>query len=402
MSANPDAGAAVIRVLVASDLHVVSGPESDDSYLATAPSAGNVNGDPFTGALKLIEQEKIRADIVLCPGDIGNRADPAAIKYAWDRLHELRDAVQAKHLVASSGNHDFDSRLIYNKYDPTETLKALQPRYPIASESEAHRYWTDHFGLVEMESVRIVSLNSSAYHWLADEREQGRVSTRTIGELTRYLSQAPQKLVNVLLCHHHPHRHPELRNPNSSPDVMVDGNLLIEALSSGEHGEWLIVHGHKHFPNLSYAAGQVSPPIVLSCGSFSARLYKELQTLARNQLYLIEIPLSDCQKWGLVGVVRAWDWAYGRGWGMPEGVALPTATPFGARDTPSVYAMSIRNRLSAGTYKLWSELVADIPMLAYLPPLKAKQVFQVLRDRHNCNVEMDGHFPVQISISEMK
>ncbi|MBS0375712.1 MAG: metallophosphoesterase [Proteobacteria bacterium] len=392
-----EAAAQCIRLLVLSDLHVDPDPTSDESHLSMTPSPTSPNGDPFVTALELIKTEAIAADYVLCPGDLGNRAHPGALADAWKRLAELKQAVGAQQLIAATGNHDLDSRLKHNSYDPTEILKGLAPRYPVSSESESNRYWAHHFAVVEATNLRVVSLNSSAYHWIENEWERGRVSIATLEEIKRYLSGASPKLVNVLLCHHHPHRHPELRIPNSSFDVMMDGNHLVHLLGSGDFGSWMIVHGHKHHPNLIYASGAANPPVVLSCGSFSARIYKELSTLARNQMYLIEYPLNDIRDLGLVGRVRAWDWAYGRGWAIAANGQLPAVSPFGAREAPTVYANRIFRLVSEGSYSRWDELVRLEPMLDYLPPEKAQKVFSLLMSQYKMTVEFDGQLPRQVS-----
>src|SRR5450759_3743692 len=95
---------------------------------------------------------------------------------------------------------------------------------------------------------------------------------------------------------------------------MRDCDRLIDLLGDGNLGQWLIVHGHKHFPNIAYSAGAAQSPVVFSCGSFSARLSPELQTRARNQFYIIEIPLKKVKVLGLVGKILAWDWSAGKGW----------------------------------------------------------------------------------------
>jgi calcineurin-like phosphoesterase family protein len=389
--------ATCLRVAVVSDLHVVRDNDEHESFLVMTPNASTANGNPFIDVLDLIERGTIRADLLLCPGDLGNRADPLAIQYGWEKLQELRKALHADQLIVSSGNHDLDSRRKFNPYDPLETLKGLVPRYPFASETESNRYWSHHFGAYEGEHCRVIAVNSAAYHWIEDEWEKGRIAVRTLEEIRRYLEARPAKPINILLCHHHPHRHPELRLPNSSLDVMVDGNHLTDMLAGGDFGEWLIVHGHKHHPYLSYASGSTTPPVVLSCGSFSAKLYKELQTIVRNQFYLVEFPLSNIDKYGLVGAVRAWDWAYGRGWDLASERHLSAVTPFGARESPSVYASKIVNLIEAGSYQTWIELAEKEPMLNFLPPDKAKLVYVILREKHGAKIEFEGHQPIQVS-----
>ena len=46
------------------------------------------------GLLKLIRDEKLKADVLLCPGDIGDKADPAGIEYGWKALHRVAEALK--------------------------------------------------------------------------------------------------------------------------------------------------------------------------------------------------------------------------------------------------------------------------------------------------------------------
>jgi hypothetical protein len=66
------------------------------------------------------------------------------------------------------------------------------------------------------------------------------------------------------------------------------GQFLLDLLAYDSNGDWVVLHGHKHCPKISYAAGGVTSPIVFSCGSIGAKLYPELNGNVRNQWYLLE------------------------------------------------------------------------------------------------------------------
>jgi hypothetical protein len=102
-------------------------------------------------------------------------------------------------------------------------------------------------------------------------------------------------------------------------------------------------------------------------------------------------------KYGLVGRVHAWDWSYGRGWDSANNRYLPAVTPFGARESPHVYANKIANLIHPGSYSTWSELTDHEPMLGFLPPEKAKSLFDILKAKYKAKVEFDGYVPVQVS-----
>ncbi len=281
MSGKPSAGR-VLRFAVASDLHVYE-VEGDNS-----PSALRVGADetdhlrhPIAALLHLIRSQDLRADALLCPGDLGDRASTAGIQYAWAKLVQLQKAIRAKELFATVGNHDVDSRGKSNKFDPRGFLQTLDPPFPYKTLAISDHYWSRHFAVIERSNFRIVLLNSSAFHGYESEHIHGRVSEHTLSALEKALvrSKTPP-LVNILLCHHHPMLHSDRKLGDH--DTMKQGQELLDMIN--QHSEWIVIHGHKHDPRLSYASGQSSvTPIVFAAGSLTASLYPEIASSARNQ-----------------------------------------------------------------------------------------------------------------------
>ena len=304
-----------VRVAVASDLHVVTetGAFVATSHLRSGDTEDQVGRQPVGGLLKLISDNELQADLFLCPGDVGDKANPDAIKYGWDALHRVAGKLKCNSMVGSTGNHDVDSRLVHHKFDPVEVLKNLVPPYPFGQDDLNGHYWMHHFAVYESDSYRVLVINSSAYHGANEnELKNGRISPVTLTKVQQYLENVTFKFVNLVLCHHHPQQHSELKLGDY--DWMREGQQLLDLLGNGRFGRWTFVHGHKHHPKITYAAGGATSPIVLSAGSFAAVLYPELGTEARNQFYLLTFNLTDMDRFGLVGSGQAWDWATSRGW----------------------------------------------------------------------------------------
>lgn len=353
---------------------------------------------PFDALTALISREKLRADFLLCPGDIGDKADPNGIAHAWLRLQDIAKLLGNATYVASTGNHDVDSRSLFHEYDPTEALKRLTPPYPVSNQIEVDRYWSRYFCISENAHCRIVSINSSAFHWLESERNRGRVSRSTLDWLRADLVSRDPRDINILLCHHHPHLHSELSRIDTSYEVMRDGDRLIDLLGNDELGQWLVVHGHKHFPNIAYSAGSSQSPVIFSCGSFSARLYRDLQTRARNQFYIIEIPLKKVKELGLVGKILAWDWAVGKGWIRPDGESsgLTSLTPFGSKENPYSLATRLSDLLGTDPFVSWPELITKIPSLEFVLPSDLKALDNALRNKHQLSINWQDGLPAEL------
>jgi Icc-related predicted phosphoesterase len=385
----------VLRFAVASDLHVYEG-EVDNS-----PSALRVGADetdhlrhPIAALLHLVKSQNLRADALLCPGDLGDRASTTGIQYAWAKLVQVQKAMRAKDLFATVGNHDIDSRGKANKFDPRGFLQTLDPPFPYKALAVADHFWSRHFAIVERGNFRIVLLNSSAFHGYENEYIHGRVSEHTLSALAKTLASTKKKqLVNILLCHHHPMLHSDRKLGDH--DTMKHGQELLDLIN--HHGEWIVIHGHKHDPRLSYAAGRSSvTPIVFAAGSLTASLYPEIASTARNQFYIIEFPLDDIATRGLVGTFRAWDWIYESGWQpATSGSGLPSVGSFGHRENPNVIAQRVASCFAEDTIG-WDELNRREGSLKYLIPNDRDQVLKAMKERFNLTIlESDGE-PIRV------
>lgn len=385
----------VLRFAIASDLHVYDG-DGDNS-----PSALRVGADetdhlrhPIAALLHLVKSQELRADALLCPGDLGDKASTTGIQYAWAKLVQVQKAMRAKELFATVGNHDVDSRGKSNKFDPRGFLQTLEPPFPYRTLAISDQFWARHFAVIKRSDFRIVLLNSSAFHGYENEYIHGRISEHTLSALAKNLqSERKKPLVNILLCHHHPMLHSDRKLGDH--DTMKQGQELLDLIN--QHGDWIVIHGHKHDPRLSYASGQSSvTPIVFAAGSLTASLYPEIASTARNQFYIIEFPLDDIATRGLVGTFRAWDWIYESGWQpATSGSGLPSVGSFGHRENPNVIAQRISSCIIEDTIG-WDELNRREGSLKYLIPKDRAQVLKAMRERFNLRIlESDGE-PIRV------
>jgi 3',5'-cyclic AMP phosphodiesterase CpdA len=380
----------VLRIAVISDLHVFSGSSNTGdcpSTIGTADPQDAPERHPFRGLAQLIEREGITADLLICPGDLSDKAEPSALIYAWNKLHELKDQLGAKRLMATTGNHDVDSRNQFNDHDPKGNLQSLVPMFPGIEEALCDRYWSRNFAIIEEQDVRIVLLNSTAFHGYGTsaqpEYNHGRISARTVSALRQALVNGEGR-INIFVCHHHPVTH----NPVEEADYseMIGGDRLVEMLDSGDFGSWLLIHGHKHYPRLAYAAGGASSPVIFSAGSFSAFLYQKIASRTRNQFYILEIPLDelDALELDIAGTLTAWDWINMVGW-QPAGPrsGLPHKVGFGWRESARTIANLIATYLSTTSAVVTGEeLLTAIPKLRFLRPEEIDQVVRRLRTDH--------------------
>lgn len=381
----PPAGAGTtsvrLRALVVSDIHAV--PDSKPTRRSWADMSDQHN--PISRLPDFLKKRGITADVILCPGDLGDRAHQAASTWAWDRVQELAASIGASHVIATAGNHDTDSRHLGGSLDPRNHLKSLSPEYPVRSTSAD--YWAYSMTMVANSGWRVVTLDS-CFHHDADESEHdhGRIESYAVERLEDQLTATDAEAeVNVLLCHHHPMPHTELDPKDRSS--MLGGDRLLDLLDRDRHGRWLVVHGHKHFPWLRYAPGSSISPVVFSAGSASVVLYDALHTQVRNQIHLIEFDtaLSSAVNLHLAGRFKSWMWSAGSGWGpAPLGSGLPGHGGFGFRVDLKDLAQQIADehrRLGRQALRA-AELESMEPRLPYLAPIDLSALKDILdRDK---------------------
>src|SRR5688500_8667587 len=95
-------GLQTLRIAVVSDLHVHDGLPNQDSpsFISTSTTEDEPSRNPIRGIHRLIEDVRLEADILICPGDLADKAHPAATIFAWRTLCDIRHALSAKALVA--------------------------------------------------------------------------------------------------------------------------------------------------------------------------------------------------------------------------------------------------------------------------------------------------------------
>lgn len=359
-----------LSIAVLSDLHCFScsdltrqgGGRREPSFFTADARSPRLQGDPLADLHAFIESQSIRADILLCGGDLGDRASPSGIKHSWDWISRIGSALQVKRIAATAGNHDLD----HSHFEPEVHLKVLSPMFPVNDSAHRAGYWTDHFAIIDDEQYRLIVVNSSAFHAKEQpENNHGRIADRTLLQLHEALRNLPVKNIQLLLCHHHPHQHADYELGET--DVMKLGQRLLDLL--GRYGQWLVVHGHKHHPKLTHAAGGSTAPWVFAAGSVAAIPWEGTSGHNGNQFYLINMDPCTFHALGWGGRIRAWDWVTEDGW-KPAGPnsGLPSDVGFGYLGSISLLARQVRQHVPTPGFVTWTNLCTSVPQLQRLCP----------------------------------
>jgi hypothetical protein len=356
----------VFRVAVLSDIHPADDSDDSDSSILKLGADRNPDFHPFEALHRLIKENDLSVDLLLCAGDLGTKSNPKTIEFTWGELQVLAGKLKADKLIATPGNHDHDSRSTHNKYDPKGYLQSLNPKFPYEFNDDNSHFWAWNFDIVEDDFCRIIILNSSAYHGINDEFLHGRVTEVTINKLKEKLLPLEERPINIILCHHHFHKNEDIKI--SDYDAMHGSDKLLTMLSNDVDGDWMIVHGHKHYPKIYYGnTSSGDAPVIFSAGSFSGDI-TGTGCVVQNQFYILEFEADDVENFGLVGQFNAWDWASGRGW-VPasERSGLPQKGGFGNQTKTKILLKSLL-QLPNDTYT-GKEVYDEIPHLKYLTPV---------------------------------
>lgn len=388
-----------VRIAVVSDIHA-SMPDDKGiaaSYSSTAPAADRADKDAILSLERLILRDKLKTDYLVCCGDMANQADPAAMQYVWSKFNGLAAMLSAKP-VATVGNHDIDSRHKHNDFDARGFLRGLDPPYPLQVHAVNHEFWSRNFVVIDEPNVRFLVLNSCAYHGVnpdpdAPEYLHGRISSHTLGDLKTAIGGVTQsKDVNLLICHHHPHKHQEIEQVDYSS--MSGGEKLIDLL--GESSDtWMVLHGHKHHPRLAYGANTGRPPLILGAGSLSAKLSGDLVMRARNQFYIVDFDLTAANNLSLdiAGQVFAWDYSLGEGWVTAKSNSgLPARSGFGYDLKAKGDAKRVAEFVAKeGGISKWPNVIVEFPELNYALPVHLRTLQAELKGRHSIHLTFDEH-----------
>lgn len=382
----------MLTAAIVSDIHALAGvgpPEDSHVQLATR---GDPRSNPLAGLKALIERDELRADVLLVPGDVSNKAETDALNYAWTEIGLIQDLLSASLTIATVGNHDVDSRFIHNDFDARGALLELRPLFPVNDIVQANAYWSRNVTLVTGEKWRIVVLNSSAYHGYQDEDQQGRIADSTLNHIDEIISDASYPL-NILVTHHHPQPWTHLDAKDQSQ--MQGGDRLVELLDRPDQCQWVLIHGHKHFPALGYLGASSDGPVRFAAGSVGAKLYAELATAAANQFYIVTFDQAAADTLGLpvAGRFTAWDWATGDGWVRPTARSgLPGSGGFGYRRPGATLAQEIVDlcgHLGERTLR-WERVVSEAPVFDYVVPRDLRSLEAALVGNHGGRVFWDN------------
>ncbi|MGL4951282.1 MAG: metallophosphoesterase family protein [Mycoplasma sp.] len=403
-----------LKIAVISDLHfvnsenIVNGDRA--SWLVFSDSDGLNKNNFWTSLLNKIERDNIKADILVCPGDITTHSEVSALEFAWNQLNILAKKLECSVLVTATGNHDVQSRTndfsnnvireLNENNDLFENLKQLNPPYPLvdfsSDETSAHLRRVHYFGTDFLlfdsnPEYRLVVFNSCARHTSSPtDYERGYLAKSTLQWLENAVKDVydpKNKKPSIFVCHHHPIQHDEFGT--GSYDFIRGGNKLIEMLS--KYGSWIVIHGHKHHAKLTYHSVGSKKTVVFAAGTLSAHK-QSLGDNFTNQFYIIDIN-KDKNKGTLEGYFNVYSWK-GSQWSLTKSKNEGVYTGIGFGDIGCLedLAENIAQEVSGLNRLEWNIIIDKLPQLKRCLPKDLELLFGYLQDEHNIDISINENF----------
>lgn len=222
-------------------------------------------------------------------GDFAQKADKAEFDSAFSFLNEMQskpilgNQVKLGDIYMVPGNHDvvFDKKDADSRFQPYVSFynRTFDGHRPIISAHRALDLTQIHAWEKDGSKCLIAEINCCLYvEKDTVDSSRGQVAMDAIAKLRKLLENEMEKRdfhdrIKIALLHHHIVLLPSLIEPGRGVDSILNGRQLLELLN--EYGFHLILHGHKHSPQL-FVYDPVSlwtenemriPQVVISGGS---------------------------------------------------------------------------------------------------------------------------------------
>lgn len=375
-----------IKIGVISDLHCTYSKEyeSQDTILFSNTLKFGNRKNQVLALLRLIKDNNLTCDYLLCPGDITNKMDVQGLISGYGYLREIQSALCAKQLICTPGNHDIDFCRENRSLFPhaCDSLKHLDvANYPLSDQNLSNLLLNEGACVYSDDEIAILCVNSVTNFTDKDSAREIFLSETLLTKIDNMLQRIPETIkIRVALTHHHPIMYTDLNfRKYNVMDFIKNGDQLIEVIDRHHFG--LLIHGHKHKAKLKHLES-----VTLFCaGSFSAKQNTQLGD-DENLFHIIEIEPENPMK----GIIHSWSYGEGSSWKPSH--HFPEITGFGATKSGTELADEVGSYLKK-QYKdalrtvPFQDIVELFPEVQYLHE-KEKNEFYERLIKYDCMYSM--------------
>jgi len=366
-----------MKICVISDLHCkyqLDVSDSTDTFLISNMPRIPSTHHPVASMISCIEKNNyLESEILLCLGDLGDKADEQGIMSAWTFTQEIGQHIKANLCIGIPGNHDINSRR-KNSKDAFSYIKNFHEAFPTNSAENNQKFWEYGYCFESYNSCLLLIINSVHDH---EDEEHAKHTTLRIGLIERLRSELDQidntKFpIKICILHHHPVKHSNINNAKDSDSCENGDDLLNELV---KHNFNLVIHGHKHQPRIIEYMGLP----VLAAGSFSSNA-NLLGTGFNTMFHVIDLDEHSKQ-----GTIDSWEYDKRNGWTQKLNSFFPPNIGFGANIESSIAADMIYSIFTANNNQptLYSQIENAIPEIKNVIPDKLVQIGKILKEKYS-------------------
>ncbi len=382
------------RIAVVSDLHSGDGSKANDLCPDSRDEKHFVDNylDSFEN---FVRTESLSADILIVPGDLSHRADPREMELAVTAIKRICNVLNISNdkVVFVPGNHDVDWSVLRIDSDDPTGLRHKQRYDPLLRTAsyltERHESARGSFDIApfvcewRFPEAYVMTFNSSWHDRPEKSNHHGLIPQRTVETIDKLITQKSPNhdQLRIFVVHHHVLAYSDPLPDEPDFSVMTNSMNLIQSLSRNHFD--LLIHGHKHAPNVhSVSINGAFPLVVIGAGSFSAILDSRWSGVVNNQFHIIEVNGRDPKDLSAYGEVKSWTHTAAKGWKPSDahnGVAH--RYPFGSYlregELLSRVEPKIREVFSTKDHIKWRDLAAMLS-LEYVPFERVRSALEIL------------------------
>ena len=379
-----------MKVAVLSDMHIGMGAKAQD--LCPLCLVDKENKVKFIGKQKdyldrfltFLENENLKADYLLIPGDMTESAHPEEVSLASKALIKIREKLEVPeaNMIYVPGNHDVDWDILDSR-DSTRTR--WRHRYMALNESQfvfdsinkrgiasGDLLQNNYFNVWEYKDFIVLGYNSASTDKKGEKVHHGDIVINHVNAMAKVLKTmnlSNDRRIKVCLVHHHLRNYPLPTPVDYDPSTANNGECLIDLLL--EYNFDFIIHGHRHH---SFLDTRKDIPI-LCAGSFSATIESCWEGLVFNQFHLVDMTKDACQSTMARGHVYSWlNTAAGwrKSYVLPDGCILGPQSPFGVslkrhREVSEKLKIYISQNLGSHDVISWkNNVLSNVPELSFI------------------------------------
>ncbi len=357
-----------ITIAILSDLHcheITSGKKTRESFLIAGDPRVPSERHPIQSLIDLIDSQELRADVVICPGDLSNKISTVGFQCALQLLNEVKNNFGADDIFCTIGNHDVSSKT--SGGDPFKIAKYIDPNFPFRKREDKNQFWSEGFCMsVIQDKTDFLIINTAHEHYDTASAVHGTFETKNIRLLDTYLDATKPSPLRIAVFHHHPllHSFPFY----TSRDVLPTGDQLLDVLIKNNFN--IVIHGHRHEPRIRRYSSLGREMLIFCSGSFSAYL-NEIYTVTRNLFHLMTIDFDSNAEVSPLVSLQSWEFNFGYGWNKAtfQSAGLPYKTSGRPKSPPNLQpdlSMFLKSNLKS--YIPGDELITAFPSLNNLLP----------------------------------